>query len=369
MSRQKILHVIWTARTGGIASVVLQLLKNGPVSKEREGFEPAVMMGIKTGELLPEFVGSGVEIYDAGLKGGIDLRPTAYRRCKAIFDSFDILHFHSFNPLMALAACNSRAKTVYTEHGNFGLGRSLQLADMLIRHLQKRFLNRCIKAITFNSDFTQRLSISRFGLERPLKRMIPNGIRRLEPDREAGTQFGESKNDCILIASIGRLAAVKRFDRLIYAFIDASPEKSRLVILGSGPEKDKLQSMIAAANMTGRISIVEKGDVHDLLDACDYSVLPSSGEAFGLVVLEAYQHGKKVLVFSDGGGARELVEEVESDSVLVDVAELSARIRMYDMNISSIKNDEPGREIRKTYAEKYSIDRMQEAFNELYSEI
>jgi len=369
MSRQRILHVIWTARTGGIASVVLQLLENGQSRRELEDLEPAIMMGKKTGDMLPEFLSSGVAVYDAGLKGGMDLRPAAYKRCKAIFDSFDILHFHSFNPLMALAACNSKAKTVYTEHGNFGLGRRPQAADMLIRFLQKRFLNRCVKAVTFNSGFTQRLSISRFGLERPLKRMIPNGIRPLKPNRDAGSQFKAMKSDGILIASIGRLAAVKRFDRLIDAFSAASPGNSRLVILGSGPEKRNLLSMIAASNMTDRISIVEKGNVHDLLATCDYCVLPSSGEAFGLVVLEAYQHGKKVLVFPDGGGARELVEEVEPDAVVADVAELSEKILQYDKRKISVENDGQRKEMRKRHAQKYSIDRMHDAFNELYSEI
>lgn len=318
---------------------------------------------------MPEFVSTGVPVLDAGLKGGMDLRPAAYKRCKTIFDTFDILHFHSFNPLLALAACNSRAKTVYTEHGNFGLGRKPQLADMLIHYLQKRFLNRCIKAITFNSVFTERLSISRFGLERPIKRIVPNGIRPLELKGTEGIQFRAIRGEGLLIASIGRLAGVKRFDRLIEAFTSASPKNSKLVILGSGPEKEKLLRIVAASNMTDRILIIEKGDVHELLGTCDYCVLPSLGEAFGLVVLEAYQHGKKVLVFPDGGGARELVEEVEADAVVRDIGDLSNKILQFDMKKKMLEDDEEGREKRKRHAEKYSIGRMQDAFRKLYSEV
>lgn len=365
----KILHVIWTARTGGIASVVLQLVQDS-ISKETDGRPAmAVMMGMKTGELLPDFIGSGVPLYDAGLKSGTDLTWSVYRRCKAVFDDFDILHFHSFNPLLAWAACRSSAKTVYTEHGNFGIGRDLKFTDVLLRYLQGRFLNGCVKAVTFNSEFTRRMSIDRFGLDRPMKRIIPNGIRPLEQPEEPATQFSQIKKDGILIAAVGRLASVKRFDRLIEAFASVSPRRSRLVILGKGPEKDRLDLMIKDSGMADRISIIDKACVHDLLEACDYCVLPSSGEAFGLVALEAYQHGKKVFVFRDGGGVTELVHEAEPDALVEDVAELGRRILECEDSGSGKPNEEQLIRARKEFAARYSIERMQHSLDQLYSEI
>jgi glycosyltransferase involved in cell wall biosynthesis len=42
---------------------------------------------------------------------------------------------------------------------------------------------------------------------------------------------------------------------------------------------------------------------------------PAHNEAFGLVVLEAYQFGVPVLVFKDSGGPAELIEQIEPELI------------------------------------------------------
>ncbi|MGH6944518.1 MAG: glycosyltransferase, partial [Geminicoccaceae bacterium] len=67
--------------------------------------------------------------------------------------------------------------------------------------------------------------------------------RRLDAEeiRALRTRLGATERT-FLIGSVGRLAPVKGFDRLIEAFRDAALPDSRLVILGDGPLRQELAS-------------------------------------------------------------------------------------------------------------------------------
>src|SRR6266852_6025271 len=60
-----------------------------------------------------------------------------------------------------------------------------------------------------------------------------------------------------LVLGVGRLAGVKQFDRLITAFAVASARglKARLAIAGDGPERGRLEHLIATYGMGDRIQL------------------------------------------------------------------------------------------------------------------
>ena len=91
-----------------------------------------------------------------------------------------------------------------------------------------------------------------------------------------------------------------------------------LLFVGDGSDRDRLQQKAAQAGMrdrvifTGRVSDDDKADLFRMADAY---VMPSRGEGFGFVVLEAMACGVPVVV-SSLDGTREAVLNGELGAVV-----------------------------------------------------
>jgi GalNAc-alpha-(1->4)-GalNAc-alpha-(1->3)-diNAcBac-PP-undecaprenol alpha-1,4-N-acetyl-D-galactosaminyltransferase len=115
-----------------------------------------------------------------------------------------------------------------------------------------------------------------------------------------------------VIVGIGRLAAQKRFDRLIDAFdrvAGAHPEWS-LVIAGDGPLRQALESRVAASPAAPRITLCGRVlDVKPLLRGSRVFVLSSEFEGFPNALLEAMASGCAVIATDCPSGPAELVTD------------------------------------------------------------
>ncbi len=88
----------------------------------------------------------------------------------------------------------------------------------------------------------------------------------------------------------------------------------------AGPGSDGLRAFLARQPDTVRaaldghvhvLGLVDEPAKHALLSACDLLALPSQVDTFGIVLLEAWLHGKPV-IGADAGGIPELVREDET---------------------------------------------------------
>ncbi len=119
-----------------------------------------------------------------------------------------------------------------------------------------------------------------------------------------------------VLLAIGRLMPQKGFDRLIPAFRQACAPDWMLVILGEGPERERLQALAADARDTGSdASIVlpgVAGNVADWYERAELFVLSSRFEGFPNVLLEALAAGLPVVAFDCPTGVREMVRDGEN---------------------------------------------------------
>ena len=117
-----------------------------------------------------------------------------------------------------------------------------------------------------------------------------------------------------LIGSAGRLAYQKGYDILLSAldvFSRKVPEAETwgIVIIGEGPEREKLQKIIR--NVPENIIVKLPGfrsDAARVTGAFDLFVMPSRYEGFGLTLAEAMGHGVPVLA-SDVDSLPELISD------------------------------------------------------------
>jgi len=112
---------------------------------------------------------------------------------------------------------------------------------------------------------------------------------------------------------IGRLVPYKGADILLHAARKALAQKQlELHIVGDGPEKAKLRSIVERNDISGQVTFhgwVEHTEVQELLGSCDFMALPSIREFGGGVVLEAMAVGLAPVV-ADYGGPGELVDDL-----------------------------------------------------------
>lgn len=128
-------------------------------------------------------------------------------------------------------------------------------------------------------------------------RIVPNGV-----DSHEGQAH---KSHEPLFVAVGRLVPHKRYDLLLRLWEKVRPlTGGRLVIVGEGPEGDRLRSLAGpGASLPGRVTEEEK---RRLLDSSWLMLHPALVEGWGLVVMEAAAHQTPTVGF-DVPGVRDSV--------------------------------------------------------------
>jgi len=157
--------------------------------------------------------------------------------------------------------------------------------------------------------------------------LIPNSLvpcRKLAPQRiaELRAQLG-ARPDEFLVGGVGRLAASKGFDVLIRAFERAAMPNSRLVIVGDGRERPRLQRLAGdRVVLTGYLA-----DAKECFQAFDLFVSSSRSEPFGRVIVEALDGGAPVIA-TDVQGPRDIAPHYPVELVPTgDVAALASAMK------------------------------------------
>lgn len=122
-----------------------------------------------------------------------------------------------------------------------------------------------------------------------------------------------SPGSSFTVLSAGRLVSLKGFDITIKAFhrfymqLDAKQRDAvRLRIVGSGPEKQRLQQLIAACQLEAHVEIIEwipRAELMELYRSASVFLFPSH-EGAGMVVAEALSFGVPVLCWDNCGPGR-----------------------------------------------------------------
>jgi glycosyltransferase involved in cell wall biosynthesis len=124
----------------------------------------------------------------------------------------------------------------------------------------------------------------------PNRRLPAADVARLRAD--LGVAPGE-----YLVGGVGRLAWSKGFDVLIEAFRRAQLPRAKLVILGEGRQRKKLEAKLGEGMSLPGF----RNDVKDYYQAFDLFVSPSRSEPLGRVVLEALDAGVPVVAAATPG--------------------------------------------------------------------
>ncbi|HEY0356041.1 MAG TPA: glycosyltransferase, partial [Flavisolibacter sp.] len=108
----------------------------------------------------------------------------------------------------------------------------------------------------------------------------------------------------------------------------------KLVLVGTGDQEQNLRDLAGKLGVTDCVHFAGfQTNIHDYIYHSDISLVPSSAEGFGVVILEAWHNAKPVIAF-DVPAPNEIIED-NKDGFLVkpfDKAELLNRILLLLQN-------------------------------------
>jgi phosphatidyl-myo-inositol dimannoside synthase len=183
------------------------------------------------------------------------------------------------------------------------------------------------RAIT-RTNYVKSLVVGKYKFPKSKFSLVPDGITKSHftgtPPYSEARKMLKIPSNSFTIVSIGRLAYRKSFDLVIKAVSKILIERPQLdlcyTIVGSGPEKDKLNKLIHHYGLESKISIksnVSNEDRNKWIAASDLFCMVSreikdkNVEGFGIVFLEANYLGVPV-IGSYTGGIPEAIEENKS---------------------------------------------------------
>ena len=146
---------------------------------------------------------------------------------------------------------------------------------------------------------------------------IRNGIDILKIREKAKEECDVQKSDLMTFVTVGRLVPVKGYDRLIHSAqrLISDGYRFRVLMIGDGGEKQKLQSMIASSNLGETVNILgAQENPFKYFKVSDVFVCTSHSEGFGLAMIEAMACGLPVMT-ADFEVAREIIGDDNSDLI------------------------------------------------------
>lgn len=336
----RICWIIPTLEEGG-AEKQLCLLAKGI---DRQRFEPLVVTLTRSGPRLADLQNHGVPVVEIKKRGKLD--PLALRRLTKMVRSFapHIVHTWLFaaNSYGRMAALQAKVPVI------FGGERCVDPWKGLTHAIIDRSLAKRTTGIITNSSAIADFYAAR-GIDPKKFHIIPNGVEPSEippiSRTEAAHRMGVDPNR-ILIGAVGRLWLQKGHKEMIWAaeMLRIVHESSSLVIVGDGPERERLEHYRDQVLAAKEIRFIgHRSDVSQLLPHFDIYWNASLYEGQSNSILEAMQASVPVIA-SDIPGNRDLIQH-ESTGMLFPASDVGALMKTTSQLIQSP-------ELRKQLAEK-----------------
>lgn len=358
-------HVVLSLAPGGTERLVIELSK-------RSGAARGVICLDAPGPWATELTDAGIPVVSLGRRPGF--RPSVGWRVARAARQLEarILHCHHYSPfvygrLAALVAPHLRL--VFTEHGRLSDARP-SLKRRMVNPLLARFQG-SIHAVSH--DLKTHMIAEGFPADRI--DVVHNGVDPGRPTSDADVAAARARlnlsADHLVVGTIGRLDLVKDFETLLHAAAmlrDRYPTL-RLVVIGDGPERDRLRELAGRLELNGTGHFTgHRDEARELLPAFDIYVNSSISEGISLTILEAMAASRPI-VATAVGGTPEVVQHgvtgllVQSRSA-ADLATAIAKL----LNSATVRKS-MGESGRRLVEREFSLTRMIGEYVRIYESV
>lgn len=290
-------------------------------------------------------------------------------------EKLDLLHVHYAIPHASAAFM---AKQILKTRGvNIPFITTLHGTDITLVGKDKSFepvITFCINqsdAVTAVSESLKQDTYAHFGTNREIQ-VIPNFIHNIDDESNAFDLEKRRKyaaDDEKVLCHVSNFRKVKRVEDVVHVFHRVNESvKSRLLLIGDGPERYNVERLCRDLGTCNRVMMVGKiRDAAQLMKISDLFLLPSQTESFGLAALEAMAVGVPV-ISSNTGGIPEVNEHGYSGFLsnvgdVDDMAQNAVKLLSDDQILNQFKNQ------AKLQAEKFCITKILPLYEDLYKKV
>jgi glycosyltransferase involved in cell wall biosynthesis len=318
---------------------------------------------------LEDLSGHGVRFVGLQRRYALGLR--SWRQLVVLMrrERIDILHAHKFGSNLWAALLGPLAGVpviVAHEHTwSFEGGAARRLIDRGV------IARRCDMMVAVSREDRRRM-IETEGINPDGVVYIPNGIPAPpSPSGAVGRRELGLSDDHLVVGTVTVLRPQKALDVLVRAagILRAEFPRLRVLIIGSGPERDALEKLIAELELSRTVSLLGfRTDVPELLPIFDVAASSSDFEGSPLSVLE-YMEAALPVVSTRVGGVPDLVEDGVT-GLLVDRGDPEALANaIAELLRDPERRVQMGRIGRDRRRSKFDIDVTVERIEQLYEDL
>jgi glycosyltransferase involved in cell wall biosynthesis len=319
-------------RAGGAERQMVLLLRH----LDRARFAPALCLLIADGEFLPE-VPADVPVIDLGKRGPADVaRPVSRlagvlraRRPEVVVAKVD---YTNMVTALATRLASPRTPLILGEESVQSVALAGAGSLPRLRRAGLRWAYRRATVVTAPSRGVVTDVVSELDLADASFAVIPNMVDVADIARAAAepARHAFSESPAPLIVAAGRLTAGKGQDDLLVALARLNRARpTNLLILGSGPDRIRLERLAGDLGVAERVSFPGYvGNPYALMRQAAVFVSPSHSESFGTVIIEAMAAGAPVVSTRVPAGPETIIDHGVTGLFARprDPADLAARI-------------------------------------------
>ncbi len=248
----------------------------------------------------------------------------------ALREQFDLIHAHDWTSYLAGVAAklaSGKPLVLHVHATSFDQAGSNNV-DPQIYEIERRAFHAADSVIAI-SNFTKDIVLTKYGVNPDKVTVVHNGIKPNRPP-VLPPVLGELKMQGKKIVFYnGRITIQKGVDHFIRAarkVVDIDPNVI-FVISGWGDMEHQIMHLVGSLSLSQNVifaGALWDDDRDRMYQAADLLVMPSVSEPFGLVPLEAIQHGTPVLISKQSGVSEVLTHALKVD--FWDIDEMANKI-------------------------------------------
>lgn len=260
--------------------------------------------------------GIPTNIYDYRISSIYSLKASLYIRKL----NLDVIHSHTefgvgtFARVIAKELLIPIVHTYHTMYEDYKYyitkGYFDKETDAALKYFINYYCDKTVDELIVPTNKIKKSFKTKYGLTRNIH-VIPTGIDISNFYQENFTlkEISNLKkklkiNERFITLFVGRLGEEKSVDKLINYEVEIAKEipNHLLLIIGDGPDKEKLEALTKKLNLTNNVLFlgkIEHSKIYKYYQLCDIFTTASKSETQGLTVIEAMAAGKLVLAIKD----------------------------------------------------------------------
>jgi len=285
-------------------------------------------------------------------------------------EEFDVIHAHDWTSYLAGVAAKiaSGKPLILHVHATSYDQAASSNVDPAIYKIEKECFEMADKVVTV-SQFTKNIVVNKHFIPAKKVEVVYNGCNMYEPPQLPPTLAELKRQGKKIVLYHGRISIQKGVDHFIRAarrVVDVDKDVV-FIISGSGDMLTQIIEQVGAVGLSDNVKFA--GALWDeerdrMYQSADLMVMPSVSEPFGLVPLEALQHGTPSVVSKQSGVAEVLTHALKVDFWDVDemANQILASLRYPVVRKQMVKE---GREQMSKMSWRVAAQKMQQLYRSL----